>query len=168
MTRLGPTCTGCCIRNITYNAVISGTHTPQSVHENDDCKILWDFNIQADKVIEHRRPDIVCINKQKRVSDYWLCYSWWPKYSHQRTGKSWQVSRLKNRITESLECQSSGHTSSYRCSRNYVEEDASVYKTDWPPGRHNIHLKNSYPRNSLYPTKSAGHLRNWVDFICLV
>ena len=42
------------------------THTPQPVQENDEYKILLDFNIQAEKVTEHRRPDIVCINKQKR------------------------------------------------------------------------------------------------------
>ena len=87
-------CTDCCVRNITYNAVTSGTyththtqtyththirthahththtHTHQSVQGNDEYKILWDFNIQTDKVIECRLPDIVCINKQKRVSDY--------------------------------------------------------------------------------------------------
>ena len=65
MARLGPTCT-CCVRSIPYNAVTIGTHTPQSVQENDEDKILWDFNIQTDDVIEHKRPDIVRINKQKR------------------------------------------------------------------------------------------------------
>ena len=45
-----------------------------------------------------------------------------------------------------------------------VEENTSVYKTDWHPGRHNIHRKNSYPRSSLYPTKSATHLKNCVNF----
>ena len=34
--------------------------------ENDKCKILWDFAIQTDKEIEHRRPDIVVIDKEKR------------------------------------------------------------------------------------------------------
>ena len=80
MTRLGPTCTGCCVRSIAYNTVTSGTnththththsqthtHTPQSVQRNDEYKILWDFNIRTDKVIEGRLPDIVCINKQNR------------------------------------------------------------------------------------------------------
>ena len=68
MTRLGPTCTGCPVRSITYNAVTSGTHThtPQSVQENDEYRILWDFNVQTNKVMEHRRPVIVCIDKQKR------------------------------------------------------------------------------------------------------
>ena len=66
MTTLRTTCTGCSVRSITYNAVKSGTYTPQSVLENYEYKILWDFNIQTDKVIEHRRPAIICINKQKR------------------------------------------------------------------------------------------------------
>ena len=84
MTRLGPTCSGCCVRSIAYNTVTSGTNThthththihthkhthtdtPQSVQRNDEYKILWDFNIRTDKVIECRLPDIVCINKQNR------------------------------------------------------------------------------------------------------
>ena len=31
--------------------------------ENEGCKILADFPTQTDEVIEHRWPDIVCINK---------------------------------------------------------------------------------------------------------
>ena len=34
--------------------------------ENQKCKILWDFPIQPDEEIEHRRPDIVVIDKEKR------------------------------------------------------------------------------------------------------
>ena len=36
---------------------------PDSVLENEGCKILWDFPVQTDKVIEHKLPDIVCIDK---------------------------------------------------------------------------------------------------------
>ena len=54
MARLGPTCTGCPVRSITYNAVTSvthtHTHTPQSVEGNNEYKILWNFNIQSDRV----------------------------------------------------------------------------------------------------------------------
>ena len=52
-----------------YHSQCSGKlyiHTSQPVQENSEYKILWDFNIQTDKVIEHRRPYLVCINKQKR------------------------------------------------------------------------------------------------------
>ena len=34
--------------------------------ENEKCKILWDFAIQTDEEIEHRRPDIAVIDKEKR------------------------------------------------------------------------------------------------------
>ena len=34
-------------------------HVPDSVLENEGCKVLLDFPIQTDIVIEHRRPDIV-------------------------------------------------------------------------------------------------------------
>ena len=51
MTTLEPMCTGCCVKNIAYNTVTSGTHTdtrahtPKSVKGNNEYKILWDFNI---------------------------------------------------------------------------------------------------------------------------
>ena len=40
-------------------------HQPKPVEENDDIKILWDFNIYTDKKISARRPDIVVIDKKK-------------------------------------------------------------------------------------------------------
>ena len=79
MARLGPKCTGCCVRLNTCNAVTNDTHTqhthahthththtPQSFQQNEEYKILWDFNIQEVKIIEDKRTDIVCINKRKR------------------------------------------------------------------------------------------------------
>ena len=41
-------------------------HKPASVVENDRVKILWDFNIQTDHLIQHRRPDIVVLYKTER------------------------------------------------------------------------------------------------------
>ena len=34
--------------------------------ENEDYKILWDFNIQTDHVIEARRTDLVVIDRKER------------------------------------------------------------------------------------------------------
>ena len=34
-------------------------HEPESVLENENYKILWDFSIQTDHVIEARRQDLV-------------------------------------------------------------------------------------------------------------
>ena len=38
-------------------------HEPESVLENEDNKILWDFNILIDYVIEAQRPDLVVVDK---------------------------------------------------------------------------------------------------------
>jgi len=42
-------------------------HEPESVLENEDYKILWDFSIQTDHVIEARRPDLVVVDKKDRT-----------------------------------------------------------------------------------------------------
>ena len=34
--------------------------------ENDEFKILWDINIQCDRIIEARRPDIIFIDKKEK------------------------------------------------------------------------------------------------------
>ena len=41
-------------------------HDPESALENEDYKILWDFSIQTDHVIEARRPDLVLVDKKDR------------------------------------------------------------------------------------------------------
>ena len=41
-------------------------HEPESVLENEDYKILWDFSIQTDGVIEAWRPDLVVVGKKER------------------------------------------------------------------------------------------------------
>ena len=40
-------------------------HEPESVLENEDYKILWDFSIQTGHIIEARRPDLVAVDKER-------------------------------------------------------------------------------------------------------
>ena len=42
-------------------------HNPVPVLENDTHKLLWDFDIQTDHLISARRPDLIVINKKKRI-----------------------------------------------------------------------------------------------------
>ena len=42
-------------------------HNSAPVRENDTHKPLWDFNIQMDHLIPARRPDLIIINKKKRI-----------------------------------------------------------------------------------------------------
>ena len=51
-------------------------HEPESVLENEDYKILWDFSIQTDHVIEARRPHLVVVDKKERsckIIDFAVC-----------------------------------------------------------------------------------------------
>ena len=42
-------------------------HNPTLVQENDTHKLLWDFDIHTDHLISARRPDLIIINKEKRI-----------------------------------------------------------------------------------------------------
>ena len=42
-------------------------HDPAPVLENDTHKLLWDFNIKTDYPIPARRPDLIIINKKKKM-----------------------------------------------------------------------------------------------------
>jgi len=42
-------------------------HEPQSVSENSEVKLLWDFNIYTDHVLSARRPDIVLVDKHNNT-----------------------------------------------------------------------------------------------------
>ena len=42
-------------------------HFPESVLENDQVKVLWDFKIQTDLYLDHNRPDIVVLEKKESV-----------------------------------------------------------------------------------------------------
>ena len=34
--------------------------------ENEGFKVLWDFNVQCDRIVQAQRPDIVFVNKQAK------------------------------------------------------------------------------------------------------
>ena len=52
-------------------------HSPKSIEKNEEVKLLWDFAIQTDRGIHHRRPDIV-ISRLDREKESW----WWCMYIH--------------------------------------------------------------------------------------
>ena len=39
-------------------------HTPERVVENEGLEVLWDFNVQSDRIVEARRPDIIFVDKR--------------------------------------------------------------------------------------------------------
>ena len=42
-------------------------HNPASVLENAMHKLFWDFEIETDHLISDRRPDLIIMNKRKRI-----------------------------------------------------------------------------------------------------
>ena len=42
-------------------------HNPAADQENDTHKYIWDFDIQTDPQIAARRPDLIIINRKKRI-----------------------------------------------------------------------------------------------------
>ena len=80
-------------------------HVPDSVLQNEGCKILWDFPIQTAKVTEHRWSDIVCIDKTAKsclIIDITI-----PGdqniISKNKKKKDKKVPRFPNRIGETME-----------------------------------------------------------------
>ena len=63
---------GIVYRNICaeYNLEVprSKWEMPPRVMENDRAKILWDFQIQTDKMVVANQPDIVVVDKQKKTA----------------------------------------------------------------------------------------------------
>ena len=41
-------------------------HLPEKVVENEEAKLLWDYSIQTDRVIQARRPDLTLVDKNKK------------------------------------------------------------------------------------------------------
>ena len=52
---------------------------PAAVLKNDTHKLLWDFDIQTDHLISARRPDLIIINKKKRIVDFAVPTDYWIK-----------------------------------------------------------------------------------------
>ena len=42
-------------------------HEPESVLENEDYKILWDFSIRIDHITEAQKPHLVVVDKKRRT-----------------------------------------------------------------------------------------------------
>ena len=41
-------------------------HNPGSVPENETLKLLWNFEIQTNRLISARRPELLIVNKKKK------------------------------------------------------------------------------------------------------
>ena len=58
-----------CKKNGLEHSEKTNEHAPEGAVEYEDIKVLWNINIQCDKVIKSRLPDLIVIDKkeQKRI-----------------------------------------------------------------------------------------------------
>ena len=93
-------------------------HEPQSLLENEDYKILWNFSIQTDHFIEARRPDLAAVDKKTRtckITDFAV-----PGDSRIEEKEKEKIGKYQNlrRELEDLVCESEDYNIScglFRC-----------------------------------------------------
>ena len=89
-------------------------HQPQSVVENENCKILWGFNIQTDHVIEARRPDMIVVDKVKKTCTIIDLDTLRQQSKQQRDGKDRKILKFSTRAQKIMEHESEGYSYNYR------------------------------------------------------
>ena len=80
-------------------------HEPESALDNEDYKILWDFSIQTDHVIEAWRPDLIVVDKKERsckIIDFPVPGD--SRIEEKEKDKIEKISRLGKGVTEDMKC----------------------------------------------------------------
>ena len=93
-------------------------HEPESVLENEDYKILWDFSIQTDHVIKAQRPDLIVVDKKRTCKIIDFAIPGDSRIEEKEKEKIEKYLRSKKGVTEDLECESKVYTIScglFRC-----------------------------------------------------
>ena len=78
-------------------------HEPESVLENEDYKILWNFIIQTNHVVEARRPDLIVVDKERSCKIIDNVVPGDSRIEEKEKDKR-KISRLEKRVTEDMEC----------------------------------------------------------------
>ena len=87
------------------------SYQPEPVLENDKIKILWDFEIQTDKDMEHGRPNIEVIDKEKREWNIIeVAVRGDQKIKVKDLQKSHQIPGLEITVEKVVGCQSCSYT----------------------------------------------------------
>ena len=73
-------------------------HSPVGITENEEMKILWDFTIQTDHELNHRRPDITVHDNNNRVLIMRYLATTTLKAKTCRERETGKISRLKKKV----------------------------------------------------------------------
>ena len=118
----------------------------EKVLENNTVKLLWDFKIQTDRVIEHTKPEILILEKVKEkcvMIDVACPFD--TRVKEKVNEKINKYQDLKREI-KSVEMQRSGHCTNYHRKSGNCE-------------RKIIRLKNLGLEHCFETEKGSGHLK---------
>ena len=130
-------------------------HRAEPVMENEHAKLLWDFNVQTDKTIEARRPDLILIDKiieECKIVDVAIPGD--TRVVKKEEEKNWEVQRFSNRNRQNMEEESKHCPHSHRSAWDYIKEPSNVL------GRTGVQLifrdntEDSTVGNGSYPQKN--------------
>ena len=79
---------------------------PDSVLENEDYKMLWDFSIRTDHEIEARRLDLLVIDQKKEQLQHYRRenYGQWKMEGCEQKRMSRKIPKSHNRISKDVRC----------------------------------------------------------------
>ena len=87
-------------------------HVPETVLENHDYKLLWDYNIQTDHKISARRPDLVVIMQEQTCQVIDIAVPEDTAVKPKEEEKARQIPGPSKRDSKNMECLNPGASSS--------------------------------------------------------
>ena len=107
-------------------------HQPEAVQENERYKILWDFNIQTEHVIEARRPDMIVIDKETKfakIIDFAIPYD--SRVNSKEVEKIEKYQDLAPEIKKLWGYEGDSHPNSHRNTWNNTKETEEEIGGHW-------------------------------------
>ena len=127
------------------------------VLENDTHKLLWDFDIRTDPIISARRPDLIIINKNKKILDFAVSSD--HKIKLKECEKRDKYLDLARELKKTVEYEGDNYTNSDWCfwhGNKRIIKGPGIFGSWRPSGDH---PNNSIIENGQNTGKSPGDLR---------
>ena len=126
-------------------------HRAEPVMENEHVKLLWDFNVQTERTIEAKRPDLILIDKtieECKIIDVAI------PGDTRVVKKEEEKERFSNRNRQNMEEESKHCPHSHRSAWDYIKEPSNVLGRTRVQHIFRGNTEDSTVGNSSYPQKN--------------
>ena len=107
-------------------------HQPQAVQENERYKILWDFNIPTDHLIEARRPGMIVKDKETKFTKViGFAIPFDTRENSKEVEKIEKYQDLAQEIKKAMGNEGYSHPSSHRNTWNNTKETEEEIRRHW-------------------------------------